>query len=153
MLTRIWLIRGLIVLALAVPISLIAFAPWRPPIDVEADLRRVYKAIPECCLYDKLSEWSGLRARDATPAEAAFLRRAVESAPGLARVWCGRYADYLRSAPPQTYKFPDGLRWVRLSHPADRNRWIGLGVRDMYNTGWTAHAILCHVPVGFSPNP
>jgi hypothetical protein len=76
-----------------------------------------------------------------------------ESAPGLARVWCGRYADYLRSAPPQTYKFPDGLRWVRLSHPADRNRWIGLGVRDMYNTGWTAHAILCRVPVGFSPNP
>ena len=45
--------------------------------------------------------------------------------------------------------FPEGIKWYRLNHPTDRGQWIGIGVYEHHNTGWTAYWVMCRVPVGF----
>jgi hypothetical protein len=151
MLTHPWVIRALLVLSLVAPLSLLALKPsLRPP--KETDLQRVFARLPEECLYQHLRRWCGLRVSDASPSESAQLQALVETAPDPKALWCGPLDDIRRAAPPKTYKFPDGIRWYRLSHPTDRDQWIGIGVFEHHNTGWTAYWIRCRVPVGFTPS-
>jgi hypothetical protein len=122
-----------------------------PPRAKETELREVYARLSEECLFQNLHKWCGLRVSDATPDEAALLRAAVEDAPDPKQVWCGPLDDSRRNRPPKTYKFPEDIRWYRLSHPTDPNQWIGIGVSDHYDTmAWT-YWIRCRVPVGFEP--
>ncbi|HEY1189353.1 MAG TPA: hypothetical protein VGE74_16995 [Gemmata sp.] len=149
-----WMIRPLIALVLVAPLGLFALGPApvaRPAPDKETDLQRVYARVSEECLYQNLHKWCGLRVSDATPDEAAQLRAAVESAPDPKEVWCGPLDEIRRNAPPKSYRFPDGIRWYRLSHPTDRGRWVGIGVFEHHNTGWTAYWVRCRVAVGFEP--
>jgi hypothetical protein len=151
--SRTWVIRSLLVLALAAPLGLLIFAPTpssRPTPQRVTDLRRVYELLPERCLYNDFNEWCGLRVMDTTAEEAAFLRNAVESAPDPKQVWCSPLTEHLRTAPSRTKRFPEGIKWYRLSHPTDRSQWIGIGVKEAYNTGWTAYWIMCRIPVGFA---
>ena len=143
---------------MAAPLGLFVLGPATAPPSAplstptkESDLLRVYSQLPEKCLFQDLHWWCGLRVSEATPDEAAQLRAAVENAPDPKQVWCGPLDDIRRNAPPKSFKFPNGIRWHRLNYPTDRGQWIGIGVFEHYNTGWTAYWIRCRVPVGFEP--
>lgn len=150
MVPRVWVIRGLLVAVVAAPLSLLVLSPV-PGRPRETDLRRVYDRLPERCLFTYLDRWCGLRVSDATPEEAAQLRAAVEAAPDPRAMWCGPLAERQRAAAPGTYQLPKNIQWYRLSRTGDRGRWIGVGVLEQYNTGWTAYWIWCRVAVGFEP--
>ncbi|MDB5308371.1 MAG: hypothetical protein JWO38_2573 [Gemmataceae bacterium] len=152
-------LRVLLVFVLVVPLILVVFGPSSsgpsssPPVaPKETDLQRVYARLSEGPLYQHLRTWCGLRVSEANPEEATRLRTAVEAAPDPQQVWCSPLDEIRRAAPPRTYKFPDGIRWYRLSHPTDQDRWIGIGVFEHHNTGWTAYWIRCRIPVGFEPS-
>jgi hypothetical protein len=147
-------IRALLILALAAPLSLFVLVPSPPasPHAIpakETDLRRVYARLSEECLYRNFHEWCGLRVSDATPDEAAHIRQAVRLAPDPKSVWLGPLAGTWARVFPDGVRPKERVRWYRLSHPTDPAEWIGIGVCEQYNTGWTAYWIACRVAVGF----
>jgi len=158
-----WTWRGLLILAVAAPAGLFALdrpppVPPRspPPPPREVDLKRVYDALPEQYDLDRLGEWCALPPREATADEATTIQSGVLSAiepaqegrdPLMGR-WKddpARRAEVVRNV----FLSPDRTRWVRLSDPADPNRWVGLVVRRHYNTAQYSHLIVFRVAVGF----
>jgi hypothetical protein len=146
---RVWLLRGLILLAVCGPVVLIAFAPEprpdRPP--RETNLEAVYDRLRDRPNYDDLGRWCGLRPSPATPDEAHQLRDRVEADPEA--FWCG--PDVFREPPRRAWSIArsDRVRWMRLRDSAAAGRWIGLGVWEQHNTGYTAHWTVFRVQVGF----
>src|SRR5262249_25657188 len=144
-------IRALLVLAVAAPVSVFGLGPSpapspaaQPALAKETDLPRVYARLPEWCLYNTFGEWCGLRATEATHEEAATLRHAGESARSPREVWCNNpLTETRRSSPPRTSALPKGMNWFRLRDSQDPGQWIGIGVLEQYHTGWTGYWIMC----------
>jgi hypothetical protein len=147
-----WLIRGLTLLAVIASLGLFILIPSPPPAppQKETDLRRIYALLPERCQFDDLKKWCGLPISEANPQEATVIRQAVESASDRADVWCSPLTTHIRAAPPRSYHVPKGTRWYRLYDPSHPDQWIGIGVCEQHNTGWTAHWIVCRLAVGFA---
>jgi hypothetical protein len=155
---QMWTRRALLLLALTAPYSL--FVLMSPPPEPsssrhsfppvpETDLRRVYDTIPDRIMYDELGRWCGLRQTPATPAEVAAIREALRAAPDPKQVWCTGEADMWMRVFPDGVRPPERAKWVRLHHPTRPDQWIGIGILEQENTGWTAYYIVCRVAIGF----
>ena len=77
------------------------------------------------------------------------IRESLRAVPDPRQVLCSPLADrWVRSFPEGIIR-SERVKWFRLHHPTDPNEWIGIGVYEQYNTGWTAHWIVCRVAIGF----
>ncbi|MFO0797374.1 MAG: hypothetical protein U0804_07835 [Gemmataceae bacterium] len=158
-----WVLRALLVLAVAVPVGLFTTdrpPPPRPQVPPPTprliELLSVYDALPEHPDFDRLQEWCVLTPREATADEAdtirAAVRGAVEPVPPIRDPLMGRWpddpgrrAELVRVA----FETPDRTGYVRLSDPAVSSRWIGLVIRRYYNTAQWDQLIAFRVAVGF----
>jgi hypothetical protein len=142
--------RLLLLVAAALPFSLLLV---RTP-QLESDLNRVYAAIPAATDFDALGSWCGLGATPATAAEKELACRVVRTAPDPGVFVCGQIGAQLFRDLATASVRPEGLRLVRIHNSTDPNRWVGVGIGDVWRTGTDPlHTIVLRVPVGFDPPP
>ena len=152
--TQTWAIRSLIALLVVGPLGLLAYVlTFSPPAPkLETDIHKVFARLPEECNYDRIDKWCGLFVVEAKPREAARIHEAVEAGRYTEDVWCCPTMSSRPHEQPRSVPIQKDIKWYRLIDPVDQRQWIGIGVRDHHNTGWTAHWIMCRVAVGFKPS-
>lgn len=126
---QIWLIRSSILVVLLAPLGL--FQLPRPQ-QQESDLNRVYNSLNGMSKYADLEKWCELRRTPATVDEVSQLNAVMMSTTDIREhFFLGDGSRLLAEAVSRSER----LRWVRLHHPTDPSRWIGVGVLNHYNTG------------------
>jgi hypothetical protein len=153
--SRPWVLRAVLVLACAVLPALLVCNPGpRPPQRPQGratDLNATYHQLPEQPKYKDLCLWCDLRVSPASRADVGWLWKQVEADP--AGCWCGWPLEEGQS-PPRLRPLDDKLfQWMRIHDRTDPARWIGIGVWEMFSTGWSENRIVYRVPVGFTPEP
>jgi hypothetical protein len=108
----------------------------------------VYEALDDYKENGSLRSWCGLRETPATASEIDRINSLIMSVPDIREVFCFSGGDETRGW-AAAIASSDRLRWVRLHHPNDPNRWIGIGVQHRYNTGGWSDYIVFRVRVGF----
>ena len=145
----------LILMAVTIPLSIIALTPRYPTkreMEREIEMSKVFAMLSEWQNYNQIDSWCGLASEECSSQQSAEFQHRVESDTNPSRVWCRAIGNSQTRIPARGYLFPTNVRWYRLRHPTDRKQYIGIGVIDQHNTGWTAHWIRCRVPVGFDPD-
>lgn len=151
--THPWVNRALVLLALTAPLGMLALGPkpTPPPPPKEMDLERVYTLLPERSNYERLGQWCGLRRTTATDAEVAQIRQRLAGLADPREAWCGPVGRILWEFPhPSEWRHARmPAMWIRLHHPSDPSRWVGIGVLEVYYTGWTAHCVTYRAQIEF----
>ena len=140
------LLRGLLIVAVAVPLACVAFNipepvafPEIPP--REPDLRRAYDQLGSQRNFDGFKHWCGLRVEPATRDESKLLDRALAATPDKSLVVPVTDKSRVRELLRQ-------IDWVRINHPTDRTQWLGIGF-TMNPGSDVEHTIIARVPMGF----
>ncbi len=143
---QVWLVRSSVLAVILAPLGLLLLPRPRPP---ENNLDRVYDSLGGVSKYADLEKWCGLRRTPATADEVDQLNAVIMSANDIREHFF--FGDGSRLF-AESVSRSDRFRWVRLHHPTDPNRWIGVGVLNHYNTGaGFQDYVVFRVRIGFKP--